>query len=139
MRQPGMVLDFFIFFFSPSCHFLFLPFPCFFITPLRSTNTIPTRFQHDFNTISGECESLRTCFLTTLNQGIRAGGGIGEYMRPSDPFGGNSIQGGDVKQDTYRYWLFRLMFDLGYFLMLNIVLLNLVFGIIIDTFAGKRF
>jgi inositol 1,4,5-triphosphate receptor type 3 len=77
--------------------------------------------------------------LTTLNQGIRAGGGIGEYMRPSDPFGGNSIQGGDVKQDTYRYWVFRLIFDLGFFLMLNIVLLNLVFGIIIDTFAERRF
>ena len=103
MRQKGMVLDFFIFFshllaissFSLSPVFLLLLF-----AP---------------NTISGECESLRTCFLTTLNQGIRAGGGIGEYMRPSDPFGGNSIQGGDVKQDTYRYWLFRLMFDLGYF------------------------
>ena len=135
MRQKGMVLVYFLIFFLPFLPFPLSPFPLFFYY----SSSLQTRFQHDFNTISGECESLRTCFLTTLNQGIRAGGGIGEYMRPSDPFGGNSIQGGDVKQDTYRYWLFRLMFDLGYFLMLNIVLLNLVFGIIIDTFAGKKF
>jgi hypothetical protein len=88
-------------------------------------------FQHDYE--MHECNTLRTCFLTTLNQGVRAGGGIGEYMRPIDPFSG------DHSSDSYSYWLFRTGFDLLFFLMLNIVLLNLVFGIIIDNFAERRF
>jgi hypothetical protein len=89
----------------------------------------------------GECQTLRSCFVTTLNQGIRAGGGIGEYMRPTDPFGGDLSDSMVTGQptDTYAYWVFRTVFDLGFFLMLNIVLLNLVFGIIIDTFAERRF
>ena len=86
-----------------------------------------------------ECQSLRTCFLTTLNQGIRAGGGIGEYMRQIDPFSSSGINGGgevgsedssglstEEPTDAYSYWLFRTAFDLFFFLTLNIVLLNLV-------------
>jgi len=87
----------------------------------------------------GECTTLRACFVTTLNQGIRAGGGIGEYMRPTDPFGGSIESGTSQPTDSFLYWIFRTVFDLGFFLVLNIVLLNLVFGIIIDTFAERRF
>ena len=102
-------------------------------------------FNEDYE--QNECDTLRTCFLTTLNEGIRAGGGIGEYMRHVDPFmgggGGDGSVGksgtGGQSMDSVPYWLFRMFFDLFFFLVLNIILLNLVFGIIIDNFAERRF
>lgn len=85
----------------------------------------------------GECETLRSCFITTLNQGIRSGGGIGEYMRQPDPFATTTeIEGPPV---SWSYWSWRTVFDLCYFIVLVVIMLNLVFGIIIDTFAERRF
>lgn len=31
------------------------------------------------------CETLRMCILTTLNWGLRNGGGIGDILRKNDP------------------------------------------------------
>ena len=68
------------------------------------------------------CDNLRTCFSTTLNHGIRIGGGIGEAMTyPSI-------------EDYYA----RMAFDLLFFIVIIIVLLNILFGIIIDTFGELR-
>ena len=68
------------------------------------------------------CDNLRTCFSTTLNHGIRIGGGIGEAMTfPSI-------------EDYYA----RMFFDLLFFVVIIIVLLNILFGIIIDTFGELR-
>jgi len=68
------------------------------------------------------CDNLQTCFSTTLNHGIRIGGGIGEAMRyPSI-------------EDYYA----RMAFDLLFFIVIIIVLLNILFGIIIDTFGELR-
>lgn len=68
------------------------------------------------------CDNLRNCFSTTLNHGIRIGGGIGEAMTyPSI-------------EDYYA----RMAFDLLFFIVIIIVLLNILFGIIIDTFGELR-
>lgn len=56
--------------------------------------------------------------------GIRAGGGIGEAL-------------GQLTRDSDHYW-FRVIFDLSFFIIIIICLLNIIFGIIIDTFAALR-
>ena len=56
--------------------------------------------------------------------GLRMGGGIGEAL-------GNAPK-------SYEKYATRVIFDLVFFVMVSIVLLNVVFGIIIDTFAQLR-
>ena len=70
------------------------------------------------------CDSLIMCIITTLNQGLRNGGGIGDVLRPpssSEPF-----------------FVLRVIYDLLFFFVVIIIILNLIFGVIIDTFADLR-
>lgn len=76
----------------------------------------------DFNNY---CSTLYECTLSTLNNGIRAGGGIGETL--AQPLNSNANQ----------YWG-RYFFDLTFFIVIIIVMLNIIFGIIIDAFAALR-
>jgi len=70
------------------------------------------------------CMSLMHCVLSTLNYGLRMGGGMGEFL-PAQTFI-------PVNQSGY---LIRFFFDLSFFLIVITILLNVIFGIIIDTFA----
>lgn len=70
------------------------------------------------------CETLLMCIITTLNHGLRNGGGIGDVMRSpswSEPL-----------------FTFRVIYDLLFFFVVIIIILNLIFGVIIDTFADLR-
>jgi inositol 1,4,5-triphosphate receptor type 1 len=42
-----------------------------------------------------------------------------------------------LDKDASKYWI-RYVFDLSYFCIVMILLLNLIFGIIIDAFADMR-
>jgi hypothetical protein len=66
-----------------------------------------------------ECNTLRGCFKVSFGMGLRNGGGMGDYLK------GHAM--GD------RYWM-----DLAFFIIILIVLLNIIFGIIIDTFSELR-
>ncbi|EAR96945.2 cation channel family protein (macronuclear) [Tetrahymena thermophila SB210] len=71
------------------------------------------------------CTTLFQCYLYTLNQGLLHAAGIGEAIaKPSyeDP----------------STFIFRYFFDLSFFMIINIMFLNFIFGIIIDTFAQLR-
>lgn len=70
------------------------------------------------------CTRVYSCFLFTLNQGLRAGGGIGDVM---------AFQG-----DAVPTYTARLFFDLTFFVIVTVILMNVIFGIIIDTFADLR-
>jgi hypothetical protein len=70
-----------------------------------------------------ECEDMASCFLVTAGYGMRLGGGIGEHM-------------GFERDKGLR--VDRFILDLSYFVIVLIVLLNIVFGIIIDTFSELR-
>ncbi|GAA48211.1 inositol 1 4 5-triphosphate receptor type 1 [Clonorchis sinensis] len=70
------------------------------------------------------CDSLRMCILTTLHEGIRNGGGIGDVLRRP------SIQ--------ENHFLTRTIYDLSFFVIVIIIILNVVFGVIVDTFAALR-
>lgn len=70
------------------------------------------------------CDSLAMCIITTLNQGLRNGGGIGDILRhPSS---------------MEPRFIARVIYDLLFFFVVIIIVLNLIFGVIIDTFADLR-
>ena len=64
----------------------------------------------------GVCGNLLECFAFGLFNGLRAGGGIGDLL-------------------PERRYTLRTLFDFAYFLIIVVIILNIVFGIIIDTFA----
>lgn len=70
------------------------------------------------------CSTLIQCFTTTAQYGIRAGGGVGDNLEQPE-----------WNDKTYNS---RWLFDFLFFMMLNIILMNIFFGIIIDSFAEKR-
>ncbi|XP_035236817.1 inositol 1,4,5-trisphosphate receptor type 1 isoform X2 [Anguilla anguilla] len=70
------------------------------------------------------CESLLMCIVTVLSHGLRSGGGVGDVLRrPS-------------KEEPL--FAARVIYDLLFFFMVIIIVLNLIFGVIIDTFADLR-
>ena len=73
------------------------------------------------------CQSMFHCFLSTINYGLRGGGGIGDFL-PTQTAVESNIQG----------FYFRTVYDLTFFLIVITILLNIIFGIIIDTFAQLR-
>ena len=70
------------------------------------------------------CEDLGTCFVSVLDWGVRMGGGVGEALA-------SSLEGGS----TYAK---RLPLDLLFFIIVNIIILKIVFGIILDALGELR-
>ncbi|EPB80744.1 hypothetical protein ANCCEY_00150 [Ancylostoma ceylanicum] len=70
------------------------------------------------------CETLRMCIITTLNWGLRNGGGIGDVLRNVAP-----------EENLFYY---RIIYDLSFYVVLIVIVLNLVFGVIVDTFGDLR-
>uniref|UniRef100_A0A8C5P7S0 Inositol 1,4,5-trisphosphate receptor n=1 Tax=Leptobrachium leishanense TaxID=445787 RepID=A0A8C5P7S0_9ANUR len=70
------------------------------------------------------CDTLLMCIVTVLNHGLRNGGGVGDILRKPS------------KDET----LFpaRVVYDLLFYFIVIIIVLNLIFGVIIDTFADLR-
>jgi inositol 1,4,5-triphosphate receptor type 1 len=71
------------------------------------------------------CETLYYCILYNINAGIRNGGGIGDVLTGIAPFDGRSYLG-------------RFFLEISFFLIIIILGLNIVFGIILDTFGELR-
>jgi hypothetical protein len=65
-----------------------------------------------------DCKNLWGCFKFVMCYGVRAGGGVGEFL----------------KLTIGPRWLIDAMF----FVILVVMLLNIIFGIIIDTFSSLR-
>ncbi|GMF10637.1 unnamed protein product [Phytophthora lilii] len=71
------------------------------------------------------CQRLFQCFLVSLDQGLKSDGGLGGFLQQL-PLGASAHSYG------------RLAFDVLFNIILVVLLLNLVFGVIIDTFASLR-
>jgi len=72
------------------------------------------------------CLCLSFCFLTNFDAGIRARGGAGDQM---------------VRISFERHtslYIYRLLYDITYFLICIIIMIDLIFGIILGTFTEKR-
>ncbi|KAM3839836.1 inositol 1,4,5-trisphosphate-gated calcium channel ITPR3 isoform 2-T2 [Vipera latastei] len=88
-----------------------------------SSDTVPEVLQEEDNT-ERACDTLLMCIVTVLNHGLRNGGGVGDILRKPS------------KDES----LFpaRVIYDLLFFFIVIIIVLNLIFGVIIDTFADLR-
>jgi hypothetical protein len=72
------------------------------------------------------CESLVFCFLTNIDAGIRARGGTADQMKRIS------------FERNMGHYVTRLFFDVTYFLICIIIMIDLVFGIILGTFSELR-
>ncbi|EGR28280.1 inositol -trisphosphate receptor, putative [Ichthyophthirius multifiliis] len=89
------------------------------------SNDLKNSFQFNGNNNNLQvCGNKLDCFLLFLNLGLRNGGGIGESFDQVYP-GQNQYYG-------------RFIFELSFFLVIIVIWLNIIFGIIIDTFAELR-
>lgn len=70
------------------------------------------------------CESIFQCLVTVVNYGLRSGGGIGDILLPP--------------RWTDAGTLLRVSYDSTFFFVVIVLLLNIIFGIIIDTFGELR-
>lgn len=82
------------------------------------------RFQFGSDYPATMCSTVYSCLMYSLNLGLRNGGGIADSM--------------DLMEITDDKFNSKLLFDISYFMLINIVSLNIIFGIIIDTFAELR-
>jgi Ion transport protein len=69
------------------------------------------------------CNQLYTCFFYVFNYGLRNGGGFAESMTPID---------------TENQFAARTLFDISFYILITVIFLNIIFGIIIDTFSQLR-
>ena len=72
------------------------------------------------------CNSSVQCFLFMVQQGLRAGGGIGEVL-PNMSF-----------QTDPGFFILRFFYDMIFFIFIIMILFNVFMGIIVDTFAELR-
>lgn len=80
--------------------------------------------QKVFGDNSRPCITLWKCYMNVISYGIRLGGGIGEatqYVSENDSWFEETV-----------------LYQLTFFFLINIISLNIIFGIIIDTFSQKR-
>jgi len=78
------------------------------------------KFRPDFG--DKVCTSIIDCTTTTIYQGMRSD--IGSALNGVDPNSSN--------------WYSRFAYDLSYFIIITTVLMNVIFGIILDTFGSLR-
>lgn len=99
-----------------------------FIFLFMSDNLYDGNIQAGLLNKSGEsvCMSLLHCYLSTLNYGLRFGGGIGELSTTTTASWNKSN------------YMIKFFFDITFFLLITTIILNVVFGIIIDSFAQLR-
>ncbi|GMH59256.1 hypothetical protein TrRE_jg3548 [Triparma retinervis] len=77
-----------------------------------------------------ECHDMISCLKSFVRNGLLYGGGIGDFIN------GDLGNSPDLDDDL-GYWS-RLMFDLSFFIIVIVLLLNIIFGIILDTFSSLR-
>eukprot|EP01059_Diplonema_ambulator_P004123 TRINITY_DN13824_c0_g1_i1.p1 TRINITY_DN13824_c0_g1~~TRINITY_DN13824_c0_g1_i1.p1 ORF type:complete len:2576 (+),score=612.53 TRINITY_DN13824_c0_g1_i1:62-7789(+) len=70
------------------------------------------------------CSSMSSCFAYIVNYGLRAGGGVGDLI--AAPGWGSQFYG------------VRVTYDMLFYIIINVILMNIVFGIIVDTFGELR-
>ena len=69
--------------------------------------------------------TLWECYVAHVNYGLRDGGGIGERIR-------------DIRLDLSTLNVLRIFFIVSFFLVVNLLILQLVYCIIVDSFATLR-
>ncbi|OQS02173.1 Inositol 1,4,5trisphosphate receptor type 2 [Thraustotheca clavata] len=76
------------------------------------------------------CSTMIDCFVFFVHRGLLSGGGIGDFLT-------NGLNHPPNFHNRSAYWL-RIFFDLTFFVLVIVLLLNIIFGITIDTFGELR-
>jgi len=71
------------------------------------------------------CDTMLDCYMVTVREGLLNGGGMADYMS------GRSLH-------DKEWYVARFVYDLSFFIVILIILMNIIFGIIIDTFSAMR-
>lgn len=87
------------------------------------TMIIAEKYQATIDNTENLCIDIDTCFIFTLNWGLRNGGGVADSM---------------IVQPDGDSYLEKNLHDVFFFIIINVVALNIIFGIIIDTFQQLR-
>ena len=105
---------------------------CFMIFIFYFFATYIIEFYYDLWNLDGEngssiqpCMNLMECFVYTLNLGLRNGGGIADSFFLYSQSNSEKIVGLSI-------------FSILFFLIIQVICLNIVFGIIIDSFSEQR-
>lgn len=73
------------------------------------------------------CSSLLQCFITTIDFGLRREGGVGDKLTvPS------------YEWDNRGRYFTKVIWELAYFLTVNVIFISAIMGIIVDTFSFLR-
>jgi hypothetical protein len=72
------------------------------------------------------CDTLVSCYILYFNHGVKSGGGVGDLLAYRF-----------MNDDTYYYWI-RYIADFVFYFTIIVLLLNMINGIIISTFATLR-
>lgn len=76
---------------------------------------------------AGFCDSTWICLVTAIDRSFKADGGLGGWLNyPTN------------KEDNNGYFITRFFFDNIYFILLMTIIVNIIQGIIIDTFGSLR-
>jgi inositol 1,4,5-triphosphate receptor type 1 len=76
------------------------------------------------------CQTIAQCLVTAYDEGLRQDVGLAEYLVGLKTYGDNA-------RPTYVIAL-RLLFDVGWWVAITLLLVNIVAGVIIDAFAELR-
>lgn len=74
------------------------------------------------------CSTAVECLLNYIDLGLRSGGGIGDAV-PRVSF----------KYDSSTNYFSKLIWDISFHIIINLILGNIIFGIIVDTFNEMRY
>lgn len=72
------------------------------------------------------CHNYFNCFFSMINFGLRSGGGIGDALRYPN------------YSDDITEYIYRTVFDFWFFVLIVLIFLNIILGIIVDSFAEVR-
>jgi len=108
----------------------------------------------DYNVNGARCDTIWKCFAVTVDMGLRKGdiGGALEDIQWRDPIPGQFLeecesppgleymgcvgQKGEWDVGDYIFW--RILYTSTFFVLINTILMNIIFGVIIDTFGDLR-
>ena len=105
---------------------IFLLFLAILIYTLIGFFYLNTDFYDDLDDVL-YCPDAIRCFVNVLNLGLRNGGGIADAM--VEPY---------AHHENIGRFVARVFFDLSFFIIMITLLLNLIFGMIIDAFGDLR-
>ena len=70
------------------------------------------------------------CYATFLHSGLLNGGGIADHIK-------GDLGHEPIYSDNSEFTA-RIVYDVAFFVFISVLLLNIIFGIIIDTFGNLR-